>query len=106
MKLDKIVNEINREKCNCLGVGLKVKGKCSDGRLIYMEGDLCECKIYKEIHLEDLLLAFDKINYKPFLNLSYGELQIGNSPRIDIKLNKKLSKQKPEVTKKLIEILS
>ena len=99
MNLNKIVNEIN---------GTVKKSK------IRTCGYLGQTKVeqlreYPEIHLEDLLLALpDGIETFKDENIFYiRAVKNHKIERVEIDLIRKpLSKQKPEVIKKLIEILS
>ena len=96
MNLNKIVNEINNNK--------KVIRKYDN------EGKFAgnEINFNKEIHLEDLLLALpDGIEtYKDENIFFISAVKNHKIERVEIDLTQPLSKQKPEVIKKLIEILS
>ena len=97
MNLTKIVNEINNNK--------KVIRKYDN------EGKFAgnEINFNQEIHLEDLLLAIEKIG-TDYIISTKGFIQVFENNfweelcKIDLK--NPISKQKPEVIKKLIEILS
>ncbi len=121
MNLNKIVNEILKAEKEC--IGYEIRCQCCEGKL--RKNNVCEnCEEgvapaesvnypifeYKEIHLEDLLLALNKtgVLYKLQFcdeNIESVVISICCSGEITLKLTKPLSKQKPEVTKKLIEIL-
>ena len=123
-KLTKIVNEILKTEKKCIGYELRCS--CCEGKL--RKNNVCvNCEEevapkesvnypvydYKEIYLEDLLLALGKKDIDGNISVEW----FGNSlevmkqnditivVRTEIELKNPLSKQKPAVIKKLIEIL-